>query len=135
MAITGIEPGISDALIWHASTLATSLPWEWPGINYQPSDANRLRAQLFRVPAEKQALAIDRYEGTLQVDVIWRTGAGVIAAEEEAAAVCAHFLNAKIERNGRVVQVIRPPFAASPIADADWLIIPCNIRWTSWVHN
>lgn len=130
------EAVIADALLWHLSQipLSPSRPIAWPGVRYSPVVGTPyLFATHLPNMTTATGLAFDagrEFRGLFQVSVFWPAGQGVVAPMELVGAVATHFSNGtRIGRAGLVVEVNRPPEAAPPIEQPDWLQIPITIRW------
>ena len=131
MATTGIEAGILDALLFRLSSFTTTLDIAYPGFDFTP-DGNYLEAQIVPNTVVQSSLGTNgynRHEGLMQITVVWKTGAGVIAPAEIASEIVAHFKRGTaITRNGLTVKT-RPPRTTQAIPDGAWLRYPVIIPW------
>ena len=128
---TGIEAGIADALLFHLSTLTTTLDIAYPGIEFTP-DGNYIDAQVLPNTVDQSSLGADgfnRHAGLFQATVVWKAGQGIIAPTEIASQIVAHFKRGTaIVRNGLTVRT-RPPRTTQPIPDGGWVRIPVIVPW------
>ena len=131
MTTTGIEAGILDALLFRLSSYTTTLDIAYPGFEFTP-DGNYLEAQIVPNTVVQSSLGTNgynRHEGLMQITVVWKTGAGVIAPAEIASEIVAHFKRGTaITRNGLTVKT-RPPRTTQAIPDGGWLRFPVIIPW------
>jgi hypothetical protein len=125
----------TEALFAHLRS-ADIGPVAWPGIRFDPTGAY-LGVSVFFLPATAATVTShDRRDGIMQVSVFWPAGDGLIRPMEWAQAVVARFpRHTTLSRNGRDVRIVRPPYMAAPLQEADWLQIPVTIPWTSWVRT
>lgn len=130
------EASITETLFRSMNEFATSLPVAWPGVvNTDKINHNHLRVQMFRNAPSPSTFQIQRYTGTMQVDVFWKNGSGTIDAESEASRVAQHFPRGRrISGDGVLVKIEDQPYAAGPLYEDGWVQIPVNIRWTAWVR-
>lgn len=134
---TGIEAGIVDALLFHLSTLTTTLDIAYPGIEFTP-DGNYIEAHVLPNTVKQTtfgASGFNRHEGLAQITVVWKTGQGVIAPTEVASLIVAHFKRGTaIVRNGLTIR-LQPPRTTQPIPDGGWLRLPVFVPWFTDTAN
>ena len=127
----GIEAGILDALLFRLSEYTTTLDIAYPGIEFTP-DGNHIEAQILPNTVNQVSLGTNgynRHEGLMQITVVWKSGAGVIAPAEIASEIVAHFKRGTaIIRNGLTVKT-RPPRTTQAIPDGGWLRFSVIIPW------
>lgn len=136
-----LDAAILDALAYHLSLFVASpvIPVAHAGLPFTPPvdgggmPAPYLETSLFLNKAE--ATSVDHggsvlRRGLYQVAVIWRNDVGHVAPLAVAADVVAHFARGTdIARNGYVVRVISPPWAASPLQEEHRVRVPVTIPW------
>ena len=132
MSVVGIEDGILDALLDHLSTLSTTLPIAWPDLPFTPVDSY-LEAFVTPNVVNQVTLGKDghnRHEGLMQVNVVQKSGSGVISSAGVGSTIVAHFKRGTvISKNGLNVRT-RPPRIAQPIDDSrGWTRMPVIIPW------
>jgi hypothetical protein len=71
-------------------------------------------------------------QGLLQVSVVWPKNQGLIAPNEAAADVMAHFAKNTVLVSGETrVRIHQEPYTAPPLSDADKVTIPVTIPWAA----
>jgi hypothetical protein len=131
VTVTGIEAGILDALLDRVRTFATTLPIAWPDVAFTPVDSY-LEVAVIPSTVDQVSLGSDgynRHRGLLQIDVVQRSGGGIIAPTEIASQLVAHFKRGTaIARNGLTVRT-SPPRTAQSIPDDGWTRLPVIVPW------
>lgn len=139
---TGKAAQVPDALFARVATINTgspSLPISWPeGIDVStdqtfepPSDGKYLLVQYFPNAPAWEGMASGRMDqGLLQVSVVWPKNQGLIAPMQVAQAVIDHFPLGHTMVSGETqVKVVKQPWAAQPLIDADRVSVPITIEW------
>lgn len=127
---------IADALFAHAAELETnlSMPIAWPEVEFEPpADGKYLSVQFFTNRLAWEGVSDGRQDqGLLQVDVVWPKNGGLIAPNQLAAQVEAHFPKGlRLSSGSARVKISREPWTASPLVEDDLVRIPVTISWTA----
>lgn len=135
---TGKPAQALDALLARAATLSVgspALPISMPEVAFDPqtTDGKYLEVSVFPNRPRWEGVTSGRLDqGLLQVTVVWPKGQGVIAANEAAAEVMAHFPKGlQMVSGSTCVKVTQEPWAAAPLIADHELRVPVTIPWTA----
>jgi len=139
MAATMIEGMIPEALLAHLSLLALSpaLPVAYPDIQFNPPATAYLK--VYYIPNGTQRICItpgspNRYQGILQVTVVFPAGQGAVKPNDVAGQIASHFAEGtQLQTAAGPVRIDKRPSVERPMQDTDRIQIPVSIDWVAYL--
>ncbi|EJN04233.1 DUF4128 domain-containing protein [Phyllobacterium sp. YR531] len=139
MAASTIEGMIPDALLAHLSALVLSpeLPIAYPDIAFTPPSSAYLKA--YYIPNGNQRICItpgspNRYQGILQVSVVFPSGQGAVKPNDVAGKIADHFAEGtQLQTAAGPVRIDKRPSVERPMQDTDRIQIPVSIDWVAYL--
>jgi hypothetical protein len=123
---------IQRALFAHVDALAQTRGYAvaWPGVDFNPEASQYL--EVYALPAAAQTIGfstLNRIPGLLQVDCVYRTGAGVLVGATLADDVINHFPRGlRLTAGAYRVNVDAAAWASPEVANGrDWIKTPVSI--------
>ncbi len=139
MAASTIEGMIPDALLDHLSRLVLSpvLPIAYPDVAFTPPSSGYLKT--YYIPNGTERICItpgspNRYQGILQVTVVFPAGQGAVKPNDVAGQIASHFAEGtQLQTAAGPVRIDKRPSVERPMQDTDRIQIPVSIDWVAYL--
>jgi hypothetical protein len=139
MAASTIEGMIPDALLAHLALLSLTpvLPIAYPDVPFTPPSTAYLK--VYYIPNGTERICItpgspNRYQGILQVTVVFPAGQGAVKPNDVAGQIANHFAEGtQLQTAAGPIRIDKRPSVERPMQDTDRIQIPVSIDWVAFL--